>query len=120
MTDNPLRAWAQRHHDTKEQERQDWQARQVDHAHELSKLSDEELIGRAPGFPGPHHEMEMNRRLKAAIEKLTTELVTFRKSSDVAARKLSRLTNVLISFTATLVALTVALVFLTIIIARNG
>jgi hypothetical protein len=120
MTDNTLRAWAQRHHGAKEQERQNWHARQVDHARELSKSSDVELIGRAPDFPGPHHEMEMNRRLKAAIEKLTTELVTFRKSSDVAARKLSRLTNVLISFTAALVALTVALVVLTIIIARKG
>jgi hypothetical protein len=80
----------------------------------------EELTGRAPGFPGPHHEMELNRRLKTAIEKLTTELVTFRRSSDVAARKLSRLTNVLIDFTAALVALTVALVVLTIIVAAKG
>jgi hypothetical protein len=119
MTDNPLRAWAQRHQRSKELERQQWQARQVDHAQELRKLSDEELIGSAPGLPGPHHEMELNRRLKAAIGKLTVELVSFRESSDAAARKLWRLTNVLIGFTAALVALTVALVILTIILAAK-
>jgi hypothetical protein len=120
MTTNPMRTWAQRHQRTKEQERRAWQARQVGHAQQLSQLSDEELIGRAPGFPGPHHEMEMNRRLKMTIEKLTTELVAFRESSDQAARKLGRLTNILIGFTAALVALTVALVILTVIVAATG
>ena len=120
MSDNPRLAWAQRHQRKKHLERQQWQARQVDHAQELRKLSDAELVGRAPGFPGPHYEMEMNRRLKGATEKLTAELVTFRESSDVAARKLWRLTNVLIGFTAALVALTVALLILTIILAAKG
>jgi hypothetical protein len=64
--------------------------------------------------------MEMNRRLKEATGKLTGELVTFRESSDVAARKLWRLTNVLIGFTAALVALTAALVILIIILAAKG
>jgi hypothetical protein len=120
MTDNLLQAWAQRHQRAKAQERETWRARQVDHAHQISQLSDDELIGRAPGSPGPHHELEMNRRLKGAIEKLTTELITFRQSSDLAARKLWRLTNVLIGFTVALVALTVALVVLTIMIATRS
>lgn len=120
MTDNPLRAWAHRHQRMKEQEWRQWQTRQVGHAQQLSQLRDEELIGRAPGFPGPHYEMEMSRRLKTAIENLTTELVTFRESSDKAARKLSRLTNILIAFTAVLVALTVALVVLTIMVAAKA
>jgi hypothetical protein len=120
MTDNPLRAWVRRRQRAKKLELQQWQAQQANHAQELRKLSDEELVGRAPGFPGPHYEMEMNRRLKEATEKLAGELVAFRQSSDVAARKLWRLTNVLVSFTAALVALTVALVILTIILATKG
>jgi hypothetical protein len=120
MTDNPVRAWAQRHQRAKGLERQQWQAQRVNHAQELRKLSDAELLARAPGLPGPHHEMEMNRRLKAAVEKLTVELVAFRGSSDAAARKLWRLTNVLIGFTAALVALTVALVIVTIIVAAKS
>jgi hypothetical protein len=44
---------------------------------------------------------------------LTTEFIAFRASSDRAARRLSRLTNVLI-------ALTVVLVVLTVIITSKG
>ena len=56
MTNNPVRALAQRHQRTKDQQWHQWQTRQIDQAYQLSQLSDEELIGRAPGFPGPHHE----------------------------------------------------------------
>lgn len=61
-------------------------------------------------FPGPGYQMEMDRRLKAAIIELTGEIVTFRQSSDLAAGKLARLTNVLIALTAMVVILTVALI----------
>ena len=67
----------------------------------------------APGFSGPNFELEMNRRLKEVIGQLTTESIAFRESSDGAARRLSRLTNVLI-------ALTVVLVVLTVIITLKG
>jgi hypothetical protein len=107
MADNPLQGMAQRRQRAKRQELEESRTYQLDHAEQVSRLSDEELIGQAPGFPGPHHEMEMNRRLKVAIERLTGELVTFRKSADAAASKLSRLTNVLIGFTAVLVVLTI-------------
>jgi hypothetical protein len=93
--------------------------RQIKHS-SSRELSDEELVGRAPGSPGPHYEMEMNSQLKAATENLTAEPVTFRESSDMAAPKLWRLTNVLIGFTAALVALTAGLVILTIILAAKG
>ena len=42
------------------------------------------------------------------------------ESSDQAARKLGRLTNILVGFTAALVALTVALVVLTVTLATTG
>ncbi len=78
----------------------------------LEGKTDHELIGMTPEGAQNRAPVEMNRRLKAAIEKLTTELVTFRVSSDNAARKLWWLTIVLICFTAALVALTVALLVL--------
>ncbi len=119
MADNPLRGWAERHQRARAQELQETKIRQLQHAEQLSQLSDGRLIGQAPGFPGPHHETEMNRRLKGAIERLTGEFVSFRESSDAAAGKLSRLTNVLIGFTAVLVILTFGLVVLTILIAAE-
>ena len=81
--------------------------RWVSLANQLSRMAS------APGFPGPNFELEMNRRLKEVIGQLTTELIAFRESSDRAARRLSRLTNVLI-------ALTVVLVVLTVIITLKG
>jgi hypothetical protein len=75
----------------------------------LEGKTDQQLIGMTPEGPQYRAPMEMNRRLKAATEKLTTEIVTFRESSDAAARKLSLLTNVLIVFTAALVVLTIIL-----------
>lgn len=119
MADNPLQGMAKRRQRAKQQELDESRTHQLDHAERLSQLSDKELTGRAPGFPGPHHEMEMNRRLKVAIQRLTGELVKFRESSDAASRKLSRLTNVLIGFIAALVILTLGLVVLTIAIAAE-
>jgi hypothetical protein len=73
------------------------------------RLSDQKLIMTA-GDPG--NAMELQRRLKVAVETLTTELVAFRASSDAASRKLVRLTNWLIGFTVGLVLLTLVLVYL--------
>jgi hypothetical protein len=53
--------------------------------------------------------MEMNRRLKVAIIELTGELVTFRKSSDMASRRIFWLTVVVAFMTAALVGLTIVL-----------
>jgi hypothetical protein len=57
--------------------------------------------------------LEMNRRLKDAVVKLTTETVRSRESSE-------RLTRWLIGFTLALVILTAMLVWLTVILARKG
>ena len=70
--------------------------------------------------PSNHFAMEMQRRLKDAVEALTAELVMFRESSDGAARhsgaaagKLARLTWVIIVLTVAVAGLTAALVVLT-------
>jgi hypothetical protein len=72
-------------------------------------------------------EMEMQRRLKDAVEALTGELVTSREAADKAARqadeaagKLTRLTGWLIGFTVAVVFLTVVLVFLTVRLLAKG
>lgn len=94
------------------------------------KMSDQALIVHAPGPGDPRHEMEMQRRLKNAVEKLTDqtmefnrsshalisnltkEIVVFRESSDAAAVKVEKLTIALKRYTVWLVGLTVFLVLL--------
>jgi len=89
-------------------------------------LADNELLGLA-GRRTDIYEMEMQRRLKSAVLDLTAELVTFRESSEAAARKadeaagrLMRLTGWLIAFTVALVVLTVVVVVLTAYLLQKG
>lgn len=51
----------------------------------------------------------MQRRLKSAVEGLTGEVVTSRRSADRLARRVVLLTLILVIMTAVLVALTVVL-----------
>lgn len=53
--------------------------------------------------------MEMSRRLKVAVENLTGEVVTSRKSADRLSRRVVWLTAILVILTAALVALTIVL-----------
>jgi hypothetical protein len=88
---------------------------------DLSQLSDDEVMGRAAHYgQAPLYAVVMQRRLKDATEPLTAEITAFRTSSDAAARKVERLTNWLIWFTAALVILTLALVALTAVVAAKG
>jgi hypothetical protein len=99
---------------------------QIAHLNSLRELPDDELItriGPQNSFTPPHGEMELQRRLKDAIETLTGELVAFREASDRAADKseraderLERLTRWLIGLTVVLIALTGAIVALTIVL----
>jgi hypothetical protein len=121
----------QRNRATLEKERHDQTA---DTFRKLQQLPDIELIAlavrqsvTAPHLDNPGFEMEMNRRLKDAIEKLTGEIVTFRESAiasaekaDVTAGKLTTLTRWLIGFTAVLVILTVVIVILTVKLLHKG
>lgn len=99
------------------------QAQQAAEIRRLAQLSDEDLIAVTPAntsLSRPLPQMEMDRRLKNAVEALTGELVTFRESSDAAAGKLERLTRWLIGFTIVLVILTLAVVLLTAVLAAKG
>lgn len=102
------------------------QQRAADQSHR-EEMNDRELIARVPVAGGPQHEMELQRRLKLAVELLTAELVTFRESaaaaaersdaaaarSDAAAGRLERLTGWLIAFTVGLFVLTAIVAVLT-------
>jgi hypothetical protein len=105
------------------------------------EMSDRELIARIPVAGGPQNEMELQRRLKVAVELLTAELVTFRESAeaaaarsdaaaarsdaaadraDAAAGRLERLTRWLIAFTIGLFVLTAIVAVLTgVLIAQS-
>jgi hypothetical protein len=100
----------------------------------VSQVPDEHLVGTTALGGGPQYDIEMQRRLKDAVEALTAETVRSRESSekltgqldasiagltaetvraaqasDRAARRLVWLTVVLVVLTAVLVALTVVL-----------
>jgi hypothetical protein len=86
----------------------------------LESLGDGELIASAKGFPAPHEPVEMDRRLKEAVITLIAGLVAFRESSDVAAKKLSDLTRILLIATIVLVILTGAVTWLTAVLATRS
>jgi hypothetical protein len=74
----------------------------VDSIRGLSELSDVELIARDRTIPGARHQMEMQRRLKVAIEALTAETVLERKAANRAAVTIIILTAVLVALTVVL------------------
>ena len=95
-----IRSWLRAWHDKNEQFRQAVRAMNVDRVHDLSDLSDVELIATDPTIPGAKHQMEMQRRLKVAIETLTIETVLARKVA-------TRVAMIIVVLTAVLVALAV-------------
>lgn len=109
MAENKLRSWLRERKRREEQWRRAVDAQHLDGVRQRGQLSDEELIARAPGFPGPGYQMEMERRLKDAIKDLTIQTVAARRSADRAASRLVWLTVVLVVLTGALVALTVVL-----------
>jgi hypothetical protein len=73
--------------------------------HGLAELSDEDLIAKTPArtpVTFPFHEMEMQRRLKVAIQEQTAESVRARRAAN-------RIGIALVALTIVLVALTVVL-----------
>lgn len=82
------------------------QQRGVSAVRGLRDLTDDELIAQTRGqnstAPAPHHEMEMQRRLKDAIHALTIEAKLSRRSAD-------RWSLIIVVLTAVIVALTVVL-----------
>jgi hypothetical protein len=97
-----IQSWLRARHAKNEQFRQAVQAMNVDGVRSLSALSDVELIATDPTIPGAKHQMEMQRRLKVAIETLTIETILARKVATWLA-------VIIAALTAALVALTVVL-----------
>ena len=86
--------------------------RRDDEVSSLSLLSDKDLIVKSAArtsMSHPDHEMEMQRRLKDAVELLTGEIITSRKSADKLAGRVVFLNVLLVIMTAVLVALTIVL-----------
>ncbi|HEY3957992.1 MAG TPA: hypothetical protein VGM53_31900 [Streptosporangiaceae bacterium] len=116
-----------------------WERIVKENAQLIAQVPDAHLIGdaRAASRAGQQrfeYDLEMQRRLKVATEKLTAELVVFRESAEMAAERseaaahrseasaanLERLTQWLIGFTVALVVLTVAVLALTAVLAAKG
>lgn len=97
-----IRSWFQAQHSKNEQWRRDVQAMNVDGVRQLADVSDAELIATDPSIPSARNQMEMQRRLKVAIEALTAETVLGRKAAN-------RASVLIVGLTAVLVALTVVL-----------
>jgi hypothetical protein len=104
-----LRGHLQRRKLAEQQFRAGVRAQNVNSVNELAKLTDAELIATAPGIPSETHQMELSRRLKAAIQELTGETIAARESSDRASARIAWLNVILVILTAALVALTIVL-----------
>jgi hypothetical protein len=120
VTENGVRAFLRRQHERSERDRKAWQEWHRGVVQDRQQIPDADLIASAPGIPGPQHEMEMQRRLKAAVIELTGELIKFQGTSRETASRLERLTRWLVGFTAVLAVLTVAVVVLTALLLAKG
>lgn len=106
---DPLRRHLKRRRLADRQFREQVRAQNIDNVNKLAGLSDAELIATNPAIPTESHQMEMSRRLKAALQELTSETAGARKSVDRASARIVWGTVALIVLTAALVALTVVL-----------
>ena len=97
-----IRSWLRARHAQNEQFRQAVRTMNVDGVRGLSDLSDVELIATDPSIPGAKHQMEMQRRLKVAIEALTAETILGRKVATWVAVIIAALTAVLVALTVVL------------------
>jgi hypothetical protein len=71
----------------------------------LQELADDELIAQAPArtsLSHPHHEMEMQRRLKDSIDRLTRETARARWWAFWGSAAIAALTVVLVVLTIVL------------------
>jgi hypothetical protein len=79
--------------------------RAVSGVRSLRDLTDDELIAQAPArtsLSQPHHEMEMQRRLKDSIEALTAETKLARRSATRWSLAIAALTAVILALTVVL------------------
>ncbi len=74
-----VQSWLRARHAKNEQWRRDVHARDVDGVRQMANISDAELIATDVSIPSARNQMEMQRRLKVAIEALTVETIRGRK-----------------------------------------
>src|SRR5258708_13455273 len=80
-----------------EQRRRDVDTQHLPSIYQRLQLSDAELVAKAPGFPEPGYQMEMERRLRDAITGLTTETAGAPQVFGTDRRLLLWITIVLVS-----------------------
>jgi hypothetical protein len=97
-----IQSWFRARNAKNEQWRRDVQAMHINGVRQLADLSDAELIANDPNIPGARHQMEMERRLKVAIEDLTAETILGRKVATWVAAIIAALTAVLVALTVVL------------------
>lgn len=97
-----IQSWLRARNAKNEQFRRDVQAMNVDGVRHMANLSDAELIATDPSMPSARNRMEMQRRLKVAIEALTAETTRGRKAANRAAVMIVALTAVLVALTVVL------------------
>jgi hypothetical protein len=97
-----IQSWLRARQVKNEQWRRDVQAMNVDGVRQLADISDEELIATDHSIPSARNQMEMQRRLKVAIEALTAETVLGRKVATWVAVVIAALTAVLVALTVVL------------------
>lgn len=104
-----LRRHVRRRRLEEQQFRERVRAQNVSNVRGLAALGDAELIATDHSIPSISNQLELTRRLKAAIEDLTAETAAARMSSDRAAARVAWLNVILVVLTAALVALTIVL-----------
>ena len=97
-----IQSWLRARQVKNEQWRRDVQAMNVDGVRQLADISDEELIATDHSIPSARNQLEMQRRLKVAIEALTAETVLGRKVATWVAVVIAALTAVLVALTVVL------------------
>jgi hypothetical protein len=97
-----IQSWLRERHAQNEQWRRDVHAINVDGVRQLADVFDVELIATDHSIPSARNQMEMQRRLKVAIEALTAETILGRKVATWLAAIIAALTAVLVALTVVL------------------
>ena len=97
-----VQSWLRARRAKNEQWRRDVHAMDVNGVRQMANLSDAELIATDLSIPSARNQMEMQRRLKVAIEALTAETVLARKVATWIAAIIAALTAVLVALTVVL------------------
>jgi hypothetical protein len=97
-----IRSWRRAQRSKNEEFQRAVRAMNVAGVRQLANISDAELIATDPSIPSARNQMEIQRRLKVAIEALTAETILGRKVATWVAAIIAALTAVLVALTIVL------------------